>query len=95
VTVCEQLDGTIRLRHQGRELAWEELPERPTPADRRQGQRPKVKPKANHAPWKPAAAAWEGTFLMVGDNTPHFTLLALFIPTRLPVCGALAALPTA
>jgi hypothetical protein len=42
VTVCEQLDGTIRLRYQGRELAWEELPERPTPA----------------------AAAWEGTFLL-------------------------------
>ena len=55
VTVCEQLDGTIRLRYQGRELAWEELPERPTPADRRRGQRPKATPRANHAPWKPAA----------------------------------------
>jgi transposase len=55
VTVCEQLDGTIRLRYQGRELAWEELPERPTPADRRRGQHPKVTPKANHARWKPAA----------------------------------------
>lgn len=55
VTVCEQLDGTIRLRYQGRELAWEELPERPTPAGRRQAQCPKATPKANHAPWRPAA----------------------------------------
>jgi hypothetical protein len=29
VTVCEQLDGKVRLRYRGRELAWEELPERP------------------------------------------------------------------
>jgi len=32
VVVCEQLDGRIRLIHHGRELPWEELPERPAPA---------------------------------------------------------------
>jgi hypothetical protein len=29
VLVCEQLDGTIRLFYHGRELVWQELPERP------------------------------------------------------------------
>lgn len=32
VLVCEQLDGTIRLYYHGRELGWQELPERPEPA---------------------------------------------------------------
>jgi transposase len=32
VLVCEQLDGTIRLFYHGRELVWQELPERPEPA---------------------------------------------------------------
>jgi len=32
VLVCEQLDGTIRLYYHGRELVWQELPERPEPA---------------------------------------------------------------
>jgi hypothetical protein len=29
VLICEQLDGTIRLFYHGRELVWQELPERP------------------------------------------------------------------
>lgn len=29
VLVCEQLDGTMRLFYHGRELVWQELPERP------------------------------------------------------------------
>jgi hypothetical protein len=28
VTVCEQLDGAIRLLYKGRELAWEEIADR-------------------------------------------------------------------
>jgi transposase len=31
VLVCEQLGGTIRLFYHGRELVWQELPERPEP----------------------------------------------------------------
>jgi transposase len=68
VLVCEHLDGTIRLRYQGRELAWQELSERPARASSlasgmtglgRVGQRP----AADH-PWRgrrrapfPAASA--------------------------------------
>ena len=50
VTVCEQLDGKIRLRYQGRELAWEELPERPKASAKSKPTRTKEK-----GPWKPAA----------------------------------------
>lgn len=60
VTVCEQLDGKIRLRYRGRELAWEELPERPKAVA---GPRPqKTRPaKASKGPWKPAADhPWRG-----------------------------------
>jgi transposase len=53
VTVCEQLDGKIRLRYQGRELAWEELPERPKKT-KPEGTRAKAR-EANQGPWKPAA----------------------------------------
>lgn len=68
VTVLEQLNGTVRLLHRGRELAWTELAERPRPPALpvrgptgvgRVGQRP----AATH-PWRgkpvipsPAAAA--------------------------------------
>jgi hypothetical protein len=53
VTVCEQLDGKIRLRYQGRELAWEELPERPKPSSRPRPTKTPAKPSSG--PWKPAA----------------------------------------
>ena len=49
VTVCEKLDGELRLRYQGRDLAWEELPERPKPSAQ---PRPA---KVHKGPWKPAA----------------------------------------
>src|SRR5947207_3274846 len=46
VLVCEQLDGKIRLGYQGRELAWEELPERPkSPTQTRPA-------KVHKGPWK-------------------------------------------
>ena len=54
VTLCEQLDGQIRLRYQGRELAWEELPERPhAPAPPRPTETSLG--KMIKKPWKPAA----------------------------------------
>jgi hypothetical protein len=53
VTVCEQLDGKIRLRYQGRELAWEELPERPKKT-KAAGMGAKAR-ESNQGPWKPAA----------------------------------------
>jgi len=52
VTVCEQLDGTVLILLGNRELAWQELPERPakvrpvTAPQRGQGGR--RKPSANH-----------------------------------------------
>lgn len=55
VTVCEQLDGTVVIVFGKRELAWEELPERP--ANVRPVQRPskdsggRKKPSAKH-PWR-------------------------------------------
>jgi transposase len=56
VQVCEQLDGKIRLRYQGRELAWEELPERPKRATRpRQTKARVAKAKGSKGPWKPPA----------------------------------------
>jgi transposase len=56
VLVCEQLDGKIRLRYQGRELAWEELPERPKRAARpRQTKTCLAKEKGSKGPWKPPA----------------------------------------
>jgi hypothetical protein len=39
VLVCEQLDGTIRLFYHGRELLWQELPERPEAGSRAPGLR--------------------------------------------------------
>lgn len=56
ITVCEQLDGTIRLLHGGRELKWKELTERPA----RSVQQPTgptrtgcvgLRPAADH-PWR-------------------------------------------
>jgi hypothetical protein len=56
VLVCEQLDGKIRLRYRGRELAWEELPERPKVAARlKPSQTPVAKTKRAKGPWKPHA----------------------------------------
>lgn len=53
VLICEQLDGKIRLRYQGRDLAWEELPERPkAPARPRPTTTRTGKAKGS---WKPAA----------------------------------------
>lgn len=61
VTVCEQLDGTVVIVFGKRELAWEELPERP--AKVRAVKRPpqdsggRKKPSAKH-PWRgPSKAA--------------------------------------
>jgi transposase len=57
ITVCEQLDGRVRLLHGVRDLEWKELPERPAraPAAKRSGPtgtgRAGVKPAANH-PWR-------------------------------------------
>jgi len=53
VTVCEQLDGKIRLRYQGRELAWEELPERPKTTKPKETRARAT--ESNKGPWKPAA----------------------------------------
>ena len=56
VTLCEQLDGKIRVRYQGRELAWEELPERPKPTARPKPTKTRSgTAKAIKGPWKPAA----------------------------------------
>ncbi|MGH2568667.1 MAG: ISNCY family transposase, partial [Bacteroidota bacterium] len=63
VTVCEQLDGTIRLLYKGRELVWEEITDRQAPdsapgaceADEKRGPtglgRIGVRPAADH-PWR-------------------------------------------
>jgi hypothetical protein len=56
VIVCEQLDGKIRLRYQGRELAWEELPERPKASAKSKPTRTENgPPQERKGPWKPAA----------------------------------------
>ena len=61
VTVCEQLDGKIRLRYQGRELAWEELPERPKAANEPKRTKNGGTAKVSKGPWKPAADhPWRG-----------------------------------
>lgn len=51
VLVCEQLDGTIRLRYREGELEWRELAERPEQA----GRKPKEQghPKGAKKPWTP------------------------------------------
>lgn len=56
VTVLEQLDGTVRLLHRGRELAWKELAERPLPAPPPAHEptglgRVGIRPAARH-PWR-------------------------------------------
>jgi hypothetical protein len=60
VLVCEELDGTIRLRYRGRELPWIELPERPrratcgAPSPQVPPPKPvREKPAADH-PWRRA-----------------------------------------
>jgi transposase len=56
VTICEQLDGKIRLRYKGRDLAWAELPERLKPAARLStDQKRLAKAKRTTGPWKPPA----------------------------------------
>lgn len=56
VTVCEQLDGKIRLRYQGRDLTWEELPERPKAPAKSKPTRTREGPSTEgKGPWKPAA----------------------------------------
>jgi hypothetical protein len=56
VTVCEELSGKIRLRYQGRELAWAELPERPKrPKKPKPSKNAATPEKAKKGPWKPAA----------------------------------------
>lgn len=60
VMVCEQLDGKIRLRYKGRELTWEELPERPKAASKaavvpKQTKRGLAKKQGCKRPWKPPA----------------------------------------
>ena len=56
VTVCEQLDGQLRLLYQGQELEWQELPAAPPRAKPPRhpptpGDQPSWKPPANH-PWR-------------------------------------------
>jgi hypothetical protein len=55
VTVCEQLDGTVVIVFGKRELAWEELPERPAKVRRvktpPQASGGRKKPSAKH-PWR-------------------------------------------
>jgi transposase len=55
VLVCEQLNGTIRLRYRGRELAWEELPERSRATARLKPNQMTVANKRPKGPWKPPA----------------------------------------
>lgn len=80
ITVCEQLDGRVRLLYAGRDLEWQELPERPAraPAAKRSGPtgtgRVGVKPAANH-PWR-------------GKGPPTATAAA-----RPPCSASVAALP--
>lgn len=55
VLVCEQLDGTIRLRYRERVLEWQELAEKPARPQRAGAEREEQgKPKARKGPWTPA-----------------------------------------
>jgi transposase len=56
IQVCELLDGTILLKHRGRELKWVELTERPMrkgpkPAGKKASGKASPKPAKNH-PWR-------------------------------------------
>jgi hypothetical protein len=57
VTMCQQLDGTLRLLYRGRELAWKELSERPQRVRASAPRRPigtghvGLRPSAGH-PWR-------------------------------------------
>jgi transposase len=58
ITICEQLDGTLVMLYRGRELAWQELPERPQRAAAGKTTRGPIgtgsvglKPSASH-PWR-------------------------------------------
>jgi len=54
VLVCEQLDGTIRLRYRERELEWQELAEKPERPQRAGAEREEQgKPKARKGSWTP------------------------------------------
>ena len=56
VLVCEQLDGTIRMRYCGRELVWIELASRPNREKLRGKERSTEKGKGQtKGPWKPPA----------------------------------------
>ena len=59
ILVSELLNGQIRLTHQGRELPWSELPERPATT------KPKQSPTTNQgSPYKPASThPWRRPFL--------------------------------
>jgi transposase len=59
ILVSELLDGQIRLTYRGRNLSWNELPARPTPATSKRTQ-----PVAAPIPYKPAAThPWRSKFL--------------------------------
>jgi hypothetical protein len=53
VTVCEQLDGQVRLLYQGKELEWQELPSAPPRAE--QARKPPGPAAGSQPPWKPPA----------------------------------------
>jgi len=86
VTVCEQLDGTIRLLYKGRELAWEEVTDRTAAASRAERESPAkrgptglgrvgLRPAADH-PWRR---------LVISPPTPA--------AARPPCSATVAALP--
>jgi len=54
VLVCEQLDGTIRLRYRERELQWRELAEKPARPQRAEAEcEEQGEPKATKGSWTP------------------------------------------
>ncbi len=73
LTVCEQLDGTVLILLGKRELAWEELPERPPkvcpvkPPQRGQGRR--RKPSANHPFRQPVKTPQQTSTLKCGETS--------------------------
>jgi hypothetical protein len=66
VVVREQLDGTICLVYDGRELEWRELPGRPERAPKSAGAKERGRqagPASSGAPWKPPAEhPWRRAF---------------------------------
>lgn len=80
VLVCEQLDGRIRILFKGRELDWEELPERPRPQAQRAARKPTGTDRVENRP--AADHPWRRPFL--GTSSP---------PARPPCSASVAALP--